>query len=118
MKRFAFILALSTGTVLAQDAVSLAGQFDTQLNAEKRTILQAQIKTTRAEEAAFQSRIEELRNTSSDSAPNVIALRNKLNELRAQELVLEQSLAHFADERPPLKQTSGGPQVRLPDRWW
>ncbi len=79
---------------------------------------QARIEALRAEESATQAKLDELRKRYRDSYPDVVVLRTRLDELRAQEAALAQGIGRIPDAPASLKQASGGLQTGLADRWW
>ena len=79
---------------------------------------QARIEALRAEEIATQAKVDELRKRYTDSHPDVVVLRTRLDELRAQVAGLAQGLGRIPDAPASLKQSSGGLQTGLADRWW
>jgi Spy/CpxP family protein refolding chaperone len=70
---------------------------------------QAHLRMLKTQEEANQANLNALRERYKDSYPEVVALKAKLEELRAQEAALTRTSA---------KQSSGGLQTGLPDRWW
>jgi Spy/CpxP family protein refolding chaperone len=94
-----------------------------QLDVEKEALAQCQAKqaelaATKAQESATQAQLDDLRKRFADSYPDVRALRAKLDELHAQEALLTQGIRRIPDPPASLKQTTGGLQTGLPDRWW
>jgi Spy/CpxP family protein refolding chaperone len=138
--RTALILILSAGTALAQRKTNLCQSEEAALQRYKQLsqdkivapeqmqaaqeayaqcqARQAQLSFTKASEQRLQAQLEELRKTYKDSYPDVVALRAKLDELRAQEAGLAQGLRRLPDDAPSLRQATGGLETGLPDRWW
>jgi len=92
-----------------------------QLDVEKEGLAQcqarqAQLAAIKAQESGMQATLDDLRKRYSDTYPDVVALRAKLDELRAQEI--QMGLPRTSDAPASLKQTTGGLQTGLPDRWW
>jgi Spy/CpxP family protein refolding chaperone len=108
---------------IRNDSLGTAGgKTSQQLTTEQTTIqqmevLQAQIASLKADEIRSQVKLVELLKTYQDSHPNVMALRRKLDRLRAQEHVLSQAVRRL-DALSALKQTRTGLQTGLPNRWW
>jgi Spy/CpxP family protein refolding chaperone len=72
----------------------------------------------KAQESANQARLDDLRKKYNDSYPDVVALRAKLDELRAQEASLIPGIPRSTYTPKSLKQSVRGLQTGLPDRWW
>ena len=79
---------------------------------------QAKLAELNAEEKADQAKLEELRKRLSDSHPDVQALKAELEALRAQEAALAQASRRPSGVAASVRQTTGGLQPGLPDRWW
>lgn len=79
---------------------------------------QAQLAAIKAQENAMQAQVDDLRKRYSEAYPDVKAARAKLDELHAQEASLTQGIRRLPDAPTSLKQTTGGLQTGLPDRWW
>jgi len=102
---------------LAQSGVVPAQQLDVEQEALAQCqARQAKLATVKAQEIADQAKLDDLRKRYSETYPDVRALRATLDELRAQEAQL--TLRLTPDAAAPLKQTTGGLQTGLPDRWW
>ncbi len=80
--------------------------------------MQAQLAAIKAQENAYQAKLDELRRTYMDTFPDVVVVRAKLNELLAQEVALTRGRPRTPDAPALLKRANGGLQTDLPDRWW
>src|SRR6266404_4327140 len=101
--RTVIVLMMWATTALAQQAESTSQQLATEQLLQQ---MQAQITALKADETCSQVKMVELLKTYRDSHPNVVALRRKLDQLRAQEDALWQAVR---------RQTSSGLQTGLPD---
>src|SRR5437660_6690579 len=108
--RTVIVLMMWATTALAQQAERTSPQLATEQLLQE---MQAQITALKADETCSQVKMVELLKTYRDSHPNVVALRRKLDQLRAQEDAVRRSYALTS-----LKQISTGLQPGLPDRWW
>jgi Spy/CpxP family protein refolding chaperone len=79
---------------------------------------QAKLAELNAEEKADQAKLDELHTRYKDSYPAVQALKAELEALRAQEAALTQAAKRSTGEVRSVRQTIGGLQTGLPDRWW
>jgi Spy/CpxP family protein refolding chaperone len=79
---------------------------------------QAQLAAIKAEVNAAQAQMEDLRKTYTAQHPKVVKLEARMAELRAQEIQLGLTPRGKSDAAASLKQTTGGLQTGLPDRWW
>ena len=140
MKRIGLVLLLAGASALAQRQASPCQAYEAtlqrykallqdkvvapqQVEAEQEAYLQcqakqAQLAAIKAQENAYQAKLDELRRTYMDTFPDVAAVRAKLNELLAQEVALTGGQPRTPDAPALLKRANGGLQTDLPDRWW
>jgi hypothetical protein len=85
---------------------------------QHRAEQQAKLAELNAEEKADQAKLDELRTRYKDNYPTVQALRAELEALRSQEAALAQASRRPSGAAPSIRQTTGGLQTGLPDRWW
>jgi Spy/CpxP family protein refolding chaperone len=77
---------------------------------------QAKSAELNAEEKGDQAKLDELRRRLSDAHPDVQALKAELEALRAREAAAQ--ARRISVTAQSLKQSTGGLQPGLPDRWW
>jgi Spy/CpxP family protein refolding chaperone len=86
------------------------------VNAQAQAL--AQIQALKAELAAAQARLEDLRQRYTNGHPDVVTQKARVEELRDREVELTRALQRTMDAPASLKQSGGGLQTGLADRWW
>jgi Spy/CpxP family protein refolding chaperone len=136
--RTVIILTMSAGMAWAQQAASPDQSAAEALRAELRAMQAqlearraaelsdvnaqaqalAQIQALKAELAAAQARLEDLRQRYTNGHPDVVTQKARVEELRDREVELTRALQRTMDTPASLKQSGGGLQTGLADRWW
>lgn len=118
--RVAVIVMLAAGFAWGQKIPTEQAYREYQADVEKEA--QAHLQALKAQLAAAQARLAELRATYTDGHPEVAAAQNSLVELQAQLADTQKRLARYkllaAGGLIPGAPAAQSPKLPLPDRWW
>ena len=119
--RNAIVLAIAAGVLFGQEPAAQ------QVKPVQIVALQSQIAALQADLANAQATLENLRIRYTDSYPEVVSARAKVEQLQAQLGLEQKQLARYkvlasagiiqgSPARAPV--SSDSPKIPLPDRWW